>query len=93
MRDGCKLQVTCVAATWCQPVGGNKHPLTPCSTLALHRFEKYVPSKWEETSSILLNDDACQQIKRDRAEVVKWLHHTEARRAQHLTFSQSVPSQ
>ena len=46
--------------------------------IALHRFERYVPSKWEE-SSVMLNENACQQIHSAEAEVAKWLNHTKAR--------------
>ena len=47
----------------------------------LHRFEKYVPSSWEE-KSVLEDEDACHQIESAEDEVVMWLHHTQARRAQ-----------
>ena len=47
----------------------------------LHRFEKYVPSSWEE-DSVLEDEDACHQIESAEEEVVMWLHHTQARRAQ-----------
>ena len=47
----------------------------------LHRFEKYVPSSWED-ESVLEDEDACHQIESAEDEVVMWLHHTQARQAQ-----------